>query len=389
MEQILNLIGLAKKAGRLEVGEEPVGAAARARQVRLLLLAADAAPGSARRAQHFAEAGQCLLLTVPCAKTELGRAVGCTVCAMAALTDIGFASAIVNRLAQDDPKTYGSVAEALEVKAKRALERRREQIRHEKNLHRGVKRPAPKTQEEAPVKEAPPVREARETEISSPRKEESRGGFSGARQGGGQKPPYRSHTAGGQNAGQRSSFHADPAGNKKPGDDPTRKTGTKPFRRSEGDAKPFRRSEGDAKPFRRNEGDAKPFRRSEGDAKPFRRNEGDAKPFRRSEGDAKPFRRSEGDAKPFRRSEGPAKPYGRSGGGAKPYRAGTGGGANGRRPSGTQGNVPGRPGSGSSERRFSDGTKKAFSQDASNGAARFAGSRPVKRGKGSDHKQKN
>ena len=34
---------LAKKAGRLEIGEEPVGAAARAHQARVLLLAADAA----------------------------------------------------------------------------------------------------------------------------------------------------------------------------------------------------------------------------------------------------------------------------------------------------------------------------------------------------------
>ena len=359
MEQILNLIGLAKKAGRLEVGEEPVGAAARARQVRLLLVAADAAPGSARRAQHFAEAGQCLLLTVPCAKAELGRAVGCTVCAMAALTDIGFASAIVNRLAQDDPKTYGSVAEALEVKAKRAMERRREQLRHEKNLRRGIKRPAPKTQEDAPVKETPPVQEAREAEIPAPRQEQRRGGFSGARQGGGQKPPYRSHAAGGENAGRRSGFHSDPAKDRKPGDAPRRET------------------------------DAKPFRKSEGGAKPYGRNEGEAKPFRRNEGDAKPFRRNEGDAKPFRRSGGGAKPYGRSGQDAKPYRGGTGGGTNARRPGGTQGKAPGRPAFGSSERRFPDGAKKAFSQDASHGAARFAGSRPVKRGKGSDHKQKN
>ena len=36
------VIGLAKKAGRLEVGEEPTGAAARARDARLLLLASDA-----------------------------------------------------------------------------------------------------------------------------------------------------------------------------------------------------------------------------------------------------------------------------------------------------------------------------------------------------------
>ena len=39
-DPILHLLGLAKKAGRLEIGEEPVGAAARAHQARVLLLAA-------------------------------------------------------------------------------------------------------------------------------------------------------------------------------------------------------------------------------------------------------------------------------------------------------------------------------------------------------------
>ena len=33
-EQVLSLLGLAKKAGRVEVGEEPVGAAARAKKAR-------------------------------------------------------------------------------------------------------------------------------------------------------------------------------------------------------------------------------------------------------------------------------------------------------------------------------------------------------------------
>ena len=40
-DPILHLLGLAKKAGRLEIGEEPVGAAARAHQARVLLLAAE------------------------------------------------------------------------------------------------------------------------------------------------------------------------------------------------------------------------------------------------------------------------------------------------------------------------------------------------------------
>ena len=36
MDKLLNLIGLAKKAGKLEVGEEPVGAAARSKHARLI-----------------------------------------------------------------------------------------------------------------------------------------------------------------------------------------------------------------------------------------------------------------------------------------------------------------------------------------------------------------
>ena len=57
MDNVLHLLGIARKAGRVEVGEEPVGASARARQARLILVASDAADNSARRAAHFAQAG--------------------------------------------------------------------------------------------------------------------------------------------------------------------------------------------------------------------------------------------------------------------------------------------------------------------------------------------
>ena len=67
-DPILHLLGLAKKAGRLEIGEEPVGAACRARQARLILLAADAAPNTCRRAAHFGEAGNILWLETPLAR---------------------------------------------------------------------------------------------------------------------------------------------------------------------------------------------------------------------------------------------------------------------------------------------------------------------------------
>ena len=54
---ILSLLGLSLRGGRLAVGEEPVEAAARARDARVLLLAADAAEGTRRRCEHSAQAG--------------------------------------------------------------------------------------------------------------------------------------------------------------------------------------------------------------------------------------------------------------------------------------------------------------------------------------------
>ena len=71
MNNMLSMLGLAKKAGRVEIGEEPVGAAARARDARLILLASDAADNTLRRARHFAEAGACLLTQIPATKDEV------------------------------------------------------------------------------------------------------------------------------------------------------------------------------------------------------------------------------------------------------------------------------------------------------------------------------
>ena len=70
------MIGLAKKAGRVEIGEEPVGSAARSRHARVILVASDAAAGSVRRAYAFAQTGACLCLTIPADKDALGRALG-------------------------------------------------------------------------------------------------------------------------------------------------------------------------------------------------------------------------------------------------------------------------------------------------------------------------
>ena len=131
-EQVLSLLGLAKKAGRVEVGEEPVGAAARAKKARVILVAQDAGPSSQRRAF--------LCLTLPADKDALGRSLGRSSVAMCAVTDIGFAGAIAKKLAAMDGGKYGAAAAQLDVKAQRAMERRAEQARHEKNLRQGKRR---------------------------------------------------------------------------------------------------------------------------------------------------------------------------------------------------------------------------------------------------------
>ena len=103
-EQTLSLIGLCLRGRNLEVGEDPVEAVARARDARVLLLASDAADNTARRVRRFAEMGQCVWLRVPFTKRELGLATGRASAAVAAITDIGLAVAVVRRLAEAEPE---------------------------------------------------------------------------------------------------------------------------------------------------------------------------------------------------------------------------------------------------------------------------------------------
>lgn len=159
---LLNLVGLAKKAGKLEVGEEPVGAVARAGQAKLIIVACDAAENTGRRAIHFADAGHVKCLSVPFTKAEIGAILGRSSCAMAAFTDTGFAASLVKKLSEMNPEQYGEAATQLDAKAQKVIQRQREQRAHEKNLREGKRRPwaapvAPK-QKEAPASKQSPQR---------------------------------------------------------------------------------------------------------------------------------------------------------------------------------------------------------------------------------------
>ena len=170
-DPILHLLGLAKKAGKLEIGEEPVGALCRARHARLVLLASDAAPNTRRRCAHFGEAGNVLWLEVPFTKEELGFQMGRSSCAMLALTDAGFAASVVEKLALRDPEVYGPAAEQLRTKADRVLARQKEKRQHEKNLREGKRKPwAPPPVE----KKADDKAQTKSGDGTAPRKKQSK-----------------------------------------------------------------------------------------------------------------------------------------------------------------------------------------------------------------------
>lgn len=142
MDNTLTLLGLALRAGRLEVGEEPVHNACTAKNSRLVITAADAAAGTVRRAMLSAEEGQCLCLTVPYTRSELGGAVGRELCAVAAITDTGLAGAFAGKLAARDPERYAAAAERLAIKAERARQRR-EKTQKSRRDRRGAQKKRP------------------------------------------------------------------------------------------------------------------------------------------------------------------------------------------------------------------------------------------------------
>ncbi len=93
----LGLLGLARKAGGLELGEDPVGAACRGHKAKLVLLAADAAENTLCRMRRWSEGAKVPCIVLTASKEELGTALGRRSCAVLALTDEGFAKALLKQ----------------------------------------------------------------------------------------------------------------------------------------------------------------------------------------------------------------------------------------------------------------------------------------------------
>ena len=135
--KVLNYLALARKGGRAELGEEPVGAAARALKAHLILVAQDASDHTWRRAKSFAAGTdqQCVRLAVT--KEEMGFVVGRQSLAIAAITDAALALALVQSLGV--PEKYAKELTVLADKAERAKQRAKEAKAHQRNIRKGKK----------------------------------------------------------------------------------------------------------------------------------------------------------------------------------------------------------------------------------------------------------
>ena len=135
MDKARNYLSLAKKAGRVELGEEPVGAAARAQKARLLVVASDASDHTWRRAKSFVVGTDQQCVRVSFTKDELGQAMGRTSLALAAITDPALALAFLK--AFDMPEKYRDAIESLDKRTARVQSRQAEARAHEKNVKKG------------------------------------------------------------------------------------------------------------------------------------------------------------------------------------------------------------------------------------------------------------
>ena len=126
-DKALGLLSISQKGGNIEIGEEPVGAVARAGKARLIILASDAAGHTVRRAQSFAGLHDSPLVTIEADKDQLGAAFGRTSVAMAALTDVFLAESFLKALGQ--PEKYAKAIATVHDKAVYMKQRKKEEAR--------------------------------------------------------------------------------------------------------------------------------------------------------------------------------------------------------------------------------------------------------------------
>ena len=124
MSKALNYLGIARKSGALETGEDNSSGLVKAGKAKLLIVAADTSDGAKRRAEGYVYERATLLVEVPFTKDEIAGITGKSGCSMAAVTDLGLAGAFVKALADEYGEKYSGACEVMKAAMERAQKRK-------------------------------------------------------------------------------------------------------------------------------------------------------------------------------------------------------------------------------------------------------------------------
>ena len=131
-DRLLGLLGLARRAGKLEIGEALTAETVTAGKARAIFLARDIGEATRRKVMRHEE--RIPVFTMPHDKETLGASLGFPGCAVCCLTDVGMARAAAEQLA---PLSEANAAAAARVAEKEA------RIASRKGIKKKKKTPAP------------------------------------------------------------------------------------------------------------------------------------------------------------------------------------------------------------------------------------------------------
>lgn len=125
MSRALGYLGLARRGGNLELGEENAGSLVKSGRARLLCVAADASDGAKRRAEGYVYETNVPLTVLPYRKEQISDAMGRPGCSMAAFADLGLAASFAAALEEEFGADYAPLAAALAAKRDKAKARKK------------------------------------------------------------------------------------------------------------------------------------------------------------------------------------------------------------------------------------------------------------------------
>ncbi len=125
-DKALGLLGLMRRAGAIELGVDNTASALRAGKAKLLLLSCDAAESAKRKLDILSEGRRALTVPLHYTREELASGLGVSGCSAAAVTDIGFASALMKELAAQDPARYAETAQEIARRCEKTARRKKE-----------------------------------------------------------------------------------------------------------------------------------------------------------------------------------------------------------------------------------------------------------------------